>query len=44
MEWAGNWISFVEGAHFQRINARNIPFKNKEGMNMNVPLLDEALK
>lgn len=27
VEWAGNWLRFPEGAHFQLINARNIPFK-----------------
>ncbi|MDK4481767.1 M15 family metallopeptidase [Fusobacterium necrophorum] len=27
VEWAGNWKDFQEGAHFQLINARNIPFK-----------------
>ncbi|MDK4494548.1 M15 family metallopeptidase [Fusobacterium necrophorum] len=27
IEWAGNWKSFREGAHFQIKNARNVAFK-----------------
>ncbi|XGU46900.1 M15 family metallopeptidase [Fusobacterium necrophorum subsp. funduliforme] len=27
VEWAGNWESFQEGAHFQIKNARNVAFK-----------------
>ncbi|KYM56245.1 endolysin [Fusobacterium necrophorum subsp. funduliforme] len=27
VEWAGNWESFQEGAHYQLKNARNIAFK-----------------